>query len=340
MESSDCTPDNNMLRVLHVSNMWPTENAPHFGSFVKSQVTSLAKAGVLCESVYAEATGVAKYSEIRSKLKNQIVQFKPNIVHAHFGWTGAAVVDICKHHDIPLVISYCGGDINGEKGTLARRLKHQLGIYLSLWAGRSASLLIVKNKDMMTILPARLQSKTILLPNGVDTKLFTPMKKNEVRKELGWKNGPIALFAGRSDDPTKNFDLAKQAINIAQHQIPDLTLKTPKNIPHNMMPTLLNAADILLMTSYKEGSPNIVKEALSCDLPVISVPVGDVPWILNDLRSCAVTAYDANEIAQNTLTLIDGSVAQGERRQRILDYKLDSQSIAHKLILAYKGLLS
>ena len=332
--------DGTTLRILHVSNMWPTETAPHFGSFVKSQVTSLMKAGVLCESVYAETTGVAKYSEIRSKLKIQITQFRPDIVHAHFGWTGAAVADICKHHGIPLVISYCGGDINGEKGTLTRRLKHQLGVYLSLWAGRSASLLIVKNKDMMAILPTHLQSKTILLPNGVDTKLFAPMEKKAARKELGWNDQPTVLFAGRPDDPTKNFNLAKQAISIAQHQIPGLTLKSPKNMPHNMMPTLLNAADILLMTSYKEGSPNIVKEALSCDLPVISVPVGDVPWILNDLRSCAVSAYDADEIAKNALTMIKDPVAQGERRQRILDYKLDSQTIAHELISAYEGLLN
>jgi glycosyltransferase involved in cell wall biosynthesis len=78
------------------------------------------------------------------------------------------------------------------------------------------------------------------------------------------------------------------------------------------MPHYYRAADCLLLTSDWEGSPNVVKEALCCDLPVVSVDVGDVRQWLDQVSGSRVVAREPDSIAAALSDLIvDGSRVDG-----------------------------
>src|SRR5512139_345524 len=125
-----------MLRVLQVTNMWPTRDSPNFGSFVESQVRSLVETGeVECRVVYARSD----YRELRRRAIEESKVWKPDLVHAHFGYTAAAIAFDCRLRGLPLVISYCGGDLHGEVGDWRRRAKTLTGVAAGVAAGFVAS---------------------------------------------------------------------------------------------------------------------------------------------------------------------------------------------------------
>ena len=98
--------------------------------------------------------------------------------------------------------------------------------------------------------------------------------------------GKIILFGSSRKRSVKNFNLTHRALL----KLPKNTYKLLclENIPHICVPYILNASDIMVLTSFFEGSPNIVKEALACNLPVISVDVGDVKKNISKFDGCQI----------------------------------------------------
>ena len=89
------------------------------------------------------------------------------------------------------------------------------------------------------------------------------------------------------------------------------------------------ACDALVFTSLQEGSPNAVKEALACDLPVVSVPVGDVAERLQGIAGCELCADDRPETIAAALTrvLARGGRIAGRAAVRDLDERLLTQQV-------------
>ena len=96
----------------------------------------------------------------------------------------------------------------------------------------------------------------------------------------------------------------------------------------------MSAADALVLTSMHEGSPNVVKEALACNLPVVAVDVGDVRHRIGAVAGCVLCADDRPE------TVAAGLVAVLQRgrhiagRETVLD--LDERITAEKTIAVYR----
>jgi glycosyltransferase involved in cell wall biosynthesis len=318
------------LTVLHVTNMWPEPKAPHFGAFVESQVESLRRRGVRCEVVYARRN----YLELRRGARQAIDRDEFDLVHAHFGYTGAAIADVCARRRKPLLISYCGGDLNGEEGGNARRLKAFAGSVISRLAGAFATNVIVKTPQMHEHLPEWLRRKSVVLPNGVDIACFSPRGREAARAALGWGGGTIILFGGRREDPTKNFALAKAAVDELIARGLQARLIPLEGVPHDRVADWLNAADVVLLTSLREGSPNIVKEAMACGARVVAVHVGDVPWLLEGVQGARVTPYDPRAVADAIVAVLGSS--RGGGRDRIQELSLDSDSVAMRLENLYR----
>ena len=155
-------------------------------------------------------------------------------------------------------------------------------------------------------LPQKLRRRNRVIPNGVDQTLFAPRDRAEARSSLGWSDEePVVLFAADPSVVRKRFALAQAACSRAARSVPNLRLEIANKVNPEAMPDLMNAADCLLLTSIIEGSPNVVKEALMCNLPVVSTDVGDVKEQLSTIRPSFVCEARDDALADALVACVD-----------------------------------
>ena len=189
---------------------------------------------------------------------------------------------------------------------------------------------------MEAVLPRRVRARNTVLPNGVDTDLFRPIERGAARREVGWDvDGRVVLFAGDPKLARKRYFLAEAAVERARSRLPDLQLRVAHRIAPDRIPLLMNAADCLLLTSSVEGSPNVVKEALMCNLPVVASPSGDVVELLSGVVPSFVC--EASEIALSEALV---ACLREPRRSngREVSARLDARVVADTLLGIYKEL--
>jgi glycosyltransferase involved in cell wall biosynthesis len=218
------------------------------------------------------------------------------------------------------------------------RIREVGGRRIGLWAARRAAAVIVKSNNLYEALPIGLRHKARVLPNGVDTILFRPMARDECRDKLGWnKRSKVVLFNGSKDDNqnSKNPVLARETVDIVAQTVPDIFLHVISKATHADVQLMLNAADCLLVTSLHEGSPNIVKEAMACNLPVVSVMCGDVEERLRMTRPGSVCSYDAEVLARAIRGVLN-SASRSNGREQLIAQGLTTTKVAERLIQIYQ----
>jgi glycosyltransferase involved in cell wall biosynthesis len=281
------------MRVLFVTNMWPDEERPWYGNFIKTQAESLERAGVELDVLPIRGYASKRaYAGAVGTVRRMTSERDYDVVHAHYGHAG--VVARMQRRS-PIVVSYCGDDVLGtpaEEGGLTPRSRAEAAVFRQL--SHVAAATITKSEEMERALPRSRRARNHVIPNGVDVARFAPQPRDEARRELGWDPGePIALFVGDPAIARKNHKLAAAATEHAAASLPGLRLQVAKGFTPAQIPTLMSAADALLMTSLWEGSPNVVKEAMAAELPVVGVPAGDVEERLRGVEGCFVRPYDA-----------------------------------------------
>lgn len=241
-----------------------------------------------------------------------------DIVHAHYSLTAIAVSLAGRHR---MVVSLAGSDVLGTPVLLP------LTRFFCRYRWKKV---IVKTEAMKERLRA---GDITVIPNGVDTRLFSPSDRGEARKLLGLSDKRTVLFVADPSRAEKNHSLAKEAVRLLGRD--DTVLLAVHGVTHDRMSLYYNAADALLLTSLWEGSVNSVKEAMACNLGVVSTDVGDVRANVSGLAGYHITSYDASEIAGKLALVLDGSV-KITARERLFDLGLDSPSVAGRLIEIYK----
>ena len=169
---------------------------------------------------------------------------------------------------------------------------------------------------------------------------FRPINPREARAKLGWsENKRYILFPGNPDTPRKGFPLAQRLVLNASEQIHEtLELISLKCVIPDLVPFYMNACDVMVMTSFIEGSPNVVKEAMACDLPIVAVPVGDVSELLAGVDGCIVGPRNPQALGTALAKLLtDGCHSKG--RLAIKRKGLDSESVAIKIKMIYEQVL-
>nr|WP_281720541.1 glycosyltransferase [Nitrosomonas nitrosa] len=288
------------MRVLAVTNVYPTPRNPGAGTFIEQQVLGLRRIGIDVEVMHVDRceSGMHSYFAMGAELQSRITQFQPNVVHAMYGGVMAErVTRFVKRR--PTVVSFCGSDLLGEylSGSI-RRISSEYGILASHIAARRAVGIVVKSRNLEEALPATIsRSKVRIIPNGIDLERFRPLNQVDCRNKLGWDSNKFhILFPTNAGDPRKRLYLAQAAMDKANRSGLNAEIHQLRGVPHEEVPVWLNASNVVLLTSLHEGSPNIIKEALACNVPVVSVDVGDVSERVEGIEGCYIARPDADDL--------------------------------------------
>ncbi|MBX9603854.1 MAG: glycosyltransferase family 4 protein [Bryobacteraceae bacterium] len=263
------------------------------------------------------------------RFRQVLCSWKPDLVHAQYGTVTAAFAAISSRK--PLVITFRGSDLNPCPSM--NRIHVWFSHLLSQLAALRARRLIVVSPELADRLWLRGKTATVL-PSGVDTTQFFPGPRDAARRVLGWSSEPVVVFHAGRNPAVKRLDLARAAIDEARRTMPDLRLEVLSG-HHDpaVVPDILRAADCLLLTSDYEGSPTIIQEALACNLPVVAVPVGDVPTRLRGVSECEVAPRDARELAKAVIRVVRaGRRSDGATKAM----EISTIAIAHKLVDLYE----
>lgn len=313
------------MKILFVASF----NKGYYAPFILEQAEALRKVGCEVEFFGVTGKGIKGYLKALPALKKTIRSLKPDVVHAHYGLCGLLAG---LQRKVPVVTTYHGSDIN-EKKVLPFS---KVAMKLSKWN------VFVSEKTMQIVLgmeaPSNLPQKgrhCSLIPCGVDLTELQLTERAEARQRMGLKaDGRYVLFAGAFDNTVKNAPLAQEAMKL----IPEAELLELKGYTREQVTLLMCAADALLMTSHTEGSPQVVKEAMACGCPIVSVDVGDVRWVTENVTECYIAERNPDAIA----ACLREAMAFGSRtegRKRIQALGLTNDRVAEKLMTIYQSVI-
>lgn len=297
------------MRVLALTNMYPTEETPHYGIFVRNTIEAIRHAdpAIAIDILFVDGrSGRLAYAAAPARVLARARGH--DLLHVHYGLlAGAGAI-----FPGPRVLTLYGSDVNDP--SQLRWARPFLGRYAGL---------AVMNEGMRERVG---RPDAEILPPGIDLALFAPRDRAEARARLGLDpSARYVLFPSSPERRVKRFDLFAEVVaRVAERRVDvrPLLLGRPLRADTEV-PWVYAASDLLLLTSDSEGSPTVVKEALAMNLPVVSVDVGDVAALLGDAHpSRVVGSRDPAALAAAVLDVLDfldaGSPVSGrERAERL-----------------------
>lgn len=289
---------NNPIRVLVMTNVYPTSDSPGTPS-VQDQVESLRILGIDIDLLLIDKGSLPSFLKAAWQLFVLNFQKKRyDLVHTFFGHSAFLARCQCRY---PIVATYLGSDLLG-KGKV-NWTDGLIGRASLLWVDR----VITMTEEMKAVSK---RSDAQVIPFGVNTNIFKPYSREQAREECGLSyDGKIILFPWDPERPEKMFSIVKDAVDILQQTDPTIQVITIHGQPRERIVEYMNACDVLVLTSLYEGSPVAVREAMACNLPIVSVDVGDVAEIITDTPGCYITQRTAQDLAQKLQIVL-------EKRQR------------------------
>ena len=291
--------------------------------FIKSQGESLKEQGAELDYFTINGKGVFGYIKNIVLLRRFLQYKKYKVIHAHYALTAFVTSLACIGKDVPIVVSLMGSDT--ESGKVKKVIIKLFDMFF--WSS-----VIVKSQSMLDRIKIR---EAKVLPNGVDL-----LSINTCKQSINDKKSFTILFAADPNRESKNFKLAENAVRQINNK--NIKLLVVYNISHSQIINEILKADVLLSTSLWEGSPNIIKEAMACNCPIVSTDVGDVRWLLGDLEGHYITSFDTDDVAVKIKSALKFVMETGttKGRERIIELGLDTKTVAKKLIGIYENTLN
>lgn len=295
------------LRVLHLVTAEEI--------FFKQQIEALEDKGIDCtvlvvpaaeqvDGAMAERRGIKEYLQFVPQVRRELRRGEYDLIHANYGLTAPFAV---TQFQLPVVMTLWGTDVVGLFGLVTR---------ICAWRTEAVT---VRTKEMRDRLGL---DDAYIIPSGIDMERFRPVPRTEARKRVGWTGGRFhILFPYAPEYERKNHPLAKRVVQRAEIELEEeITLHSISGVPHEKVVFYINAADVLLLTSRYEGSPNTVKEALACNVAVVSTDVGDVRERLTDVEPSGVGTTEGELVEHLVRILRSGRRSNGRESVRALSW--------------------
>jgi glycosyltransferase involved in cell wall biosynthesis len=263
--------------------------------------------------------GLKEYLQFWPRVRRELHRGEHDLVHANYGLTAPYAVSQSR---LPVVLTLWGSDVVGMDGLVTKACA---------WR---ADAVTVRSEEMRELLGRK---NAHIVPSGVDLDRFRSTDRTTARERVGWDpGGTHVLFPYAPGYERKNYSLAKHVVARAEQELGRaITLQTISGVAHHEMPDFYNASDCLLLTSKYEGSPNTVKEAMACNVPVVSTAVGDVQERLDGVSPGGV----GSGIEQLSRLLVS-VVESGERSNgREVVQELSWEQIGNRFLGIYRSVL-
>ena len=311
------------MRVLVVTNFVPDAGAPQRGRWVRDQIEQIRTRGVEVET-FEFPPGSRRYLPAARRLRSLLRRESFDLVHAHYGLPGW-VARLAGAE--PLMVSYHGTDVRHRVvGAMSRRLAWRVDL------NAAVSRSLFEEADGRPGLPPIPGSA--VLPCGPDLSRFGPRPRADARRELGLDpDGRYLLFPANPDRPEKRADRARELAEAC-----DAELLTGGAIEPEAMRTWINAAAAVVVTSEYEGFGMTCLEALACEVPVLSTPVGIAPFALDGLAGTLCAPFEAGAWAAAAAPILDAEdprVASARRAEAF-----SAGRMAERTIEAYRDVLA
>ena len=303
------------MKILIVASF----NKGFFAPFILEQSEALEKMGQTVHFFGIQGHGIWGYVRNYKGLKRIIQDYKPDVIHAHYGLSGLLAT---LQRRVPVVTTFHGSDINNPKVLPFSKIAMKL----------SAFTIFVSQKNVDIARPTK---KFALLPCGVNSDNFTEVPIGEARLKLQLEDTKkYVLFAGSFSNRVKNPELAQKAIALLKN----VELIELKGYSREEVNYLMHAVDVALMTSHTEGSPQFVKEVMACGCPLVSVDVGDVKEVTAGVEGCYIVSREAEEIAEK-LQIALNFKGRTHGRERIMELGLENRKVAETIVAIYKKIV-
>lgn len=319
------------MKILIATAIYPTAENPGFGSYVRCQEQFLRQSGVDVDVLVLKGESRKLiYPKGAFDLRRRLDGV--SLVHAHYAYVGAVARTQWK---VPVVLTYHGDDALGtisKQGVISRKSRILSACCRNL--ARYCDAAIVQSSQMAS----RFRHGHIhIIPHEVDLETFQPTDIREARAQLGLSRlKKYVLFAADPAIPVKRYSLARDAVNLLQYHDADTELVVVHREPQARLALYMSACDALAFPSYQEGSPNIVKQAMACNLPIVATDVGDVREVIGNTAGCYISEPDPGSFAQ----LLGAILASPFRTTGREDVKhLSGPLIAERLIHVYEEVL-
>jgi teichuronic acid biosynthesis glycosyltransferase TuaC len=287
--------------------------------FIFEQAESLKLLGIEFEHFFISGKGLRGYFKSYLSLR-RVLKNKYDLIHAHNGFCGF-ITNLQRK--VPVITTYHGSDINVSRLRMIS--------YFPLI--NSKKNILVSQSQVKKLL---IKKNSLIIPCGVNLKIFHPYKKSPLQiRESSIATQTNILFSSSFSNRIKNYKLANESIRLLSPE--KINLIELKDKSREEVCSLLNNCNLLLLTSFSEGSPQIIKEAMACNCPIVSTDVGDIRYIIGNTEGCFLTTYNPADVAEKLSLALKFSRTRGRTSglTRITDLGLTTENVAKQIFDVY-----